>query len=582
MSNYYDLVKQQKGQTGVTTGQILENQTELDKRMQIDADLLHLDRYKLVDSSGKSVPGIINVTLNRPAVYAANVISSLGNAKQQCVVESNNKQVDTHLIESFLDAAVAMADRRLWKRGLPTLNPFADVQLCLRGRHARRVLLRQDKGRVVSDIMPWDARYVYYEHGEDGLKWAAYETIRDKADVEADYGLEAASKAVNNECTVLDVWDDEINEVWIDGEKARIKGVDGKERYEQVHGFGFCPVVLQVVQLGYGRMLLDRQWHKYDGESIFFMIRDIVPEMNRLVSILQTLNMNQVKAALQYQNPQGSPQDEPPDRPEMGDVISVGGGKLEPVNLGEARVAAQMMYQVMEKAFQEGSYSDIDLGTVQQPFSAVALITIGENKDMIYMPRLAAKEMLNKAMAEMLIQQALKIGGAIQIGLPGHEESFPTTKLQGQYDISYKYFVKSPKIDIARMSLADAAAKWYPREYIYSTVLQVEDPDGMARDWYSQMAEMVFPDVLKHRIITSALDKAEENNDKEAALEAKIMAMEMGMALDQVKQGNMKPPVTQQPGQGTGVPLMPAGGKTGGIGAPISNPPLPPVSLPKE
>ncbi len=559
MPDYFKLVQEQKGNPDI--GQhpgLRTNQSPLDKRMQEDVDLLYLAKYVLSDSDPKAVPDIVNITLNRPAVFFANVTSALGNARQQTIVEAEDKSVDTNFVEQFLNAAQASADRRLRKRGLMLLNPFADIQSCARGRTARRVLLSQDKetGEGIVNISPWDGRYVYHEQGEDGLNWGAYETIRSKDDVLAEYGESVAIKVNNSEAAALDVWDKKVNEIWIAGEKVS----------EVENIYGFCPVVLQVVSLGYGRALLDRNWQLHDGESIFFMIRDIVPEVNRLVSILQTLNMNELKAALQYMNPDGTDQDEPPDRPGMGDVISTGKGKIEPIHLGEAREAARMLYNIMEKAFQEGSYTDIDIGNVRQPFSAVALITIGESKDIVHMPRLAMKENLNVDTAEMLIRQALQIGGSIDLGTPGHKKAFATSKLMGEYDIHYKYFIKSPKIDIARMSLADAASKWYPRRYQYEHVLQVEDPDGLLRDWRSEQAELMSPGIRMHRTIMSLLDRAEEQNDENASREAQILASEMGMSIDQVLRGEVMPPEMEdvKPTQ-SALPLLGPGGAVGGV-----------------
>ncbi|KKL83173.1 hypothetical protein LCGC14_1977390, partial [marine sediment metagenome] len=522
-------------------------------------DLLYLAKYVLRDSDQSVVSDIVNITLNWPAVFGANVVSSLGNAREQIIVEAEDKNVDTNFVEEFVNAAMGSANRRMRRRGLHTLNQWADTQFCFRGRHARRVLLSQEKetGDAVVNITPWDGRYVYHEQGEDGLKWAAYETIRSWDEIIAEYGEEFAGKASDKECAVLDVWDDKVNEIWIDGAMV------GETR---PHNYGFCPVVLQVVYLGYGRMLLDRNWQLHDGESIFFMVRDIVPEVNRLVSILQTLNMNELKVALQFLNPDGTDQDEPPDRPGMGDVISMGKGKLEAIHLGEARQAAQQLYAILEKARQEGSYTDIDIGNVRQPFSAVALVAIGENKDMVYMPRLAAKEQLNIDTAEMLIRQALQIGGFIDLGTPGHKKAFATSKLMGEYDIQYKYFTKSPKIDIARMSLADAAAPWYPRRFIYENVLQVEDPDGLEEQWYSEQAELLSPNVRMVRTIRKLLRRAKEKNDPDAAREAQIMANDLGISIDQARAGELEPPEIEAPKPGqSALPLLGEGGQVGGV-----------------
>ena len=561
MPNYYNLVQEQKGNP-VGQGQVTQlrtNNSLLDKRMQADVDLLHLSEYVLRDSAGNAVSDIVNITMNWPAVFGANVVSALGAAREQVVVESEDKKVDTTFIEDFVNAAKASANRRLRRRGLALLDQFADVQFCFRGRTARRVLLSQDKktGEVISNITPWDGRYVYHEQAEEGLSWAAYETIRTSDEVTAEYGEDFKPKdQTSYECSVLDVWDDRVNEVWIDGALVR----------EQENPYGFCPVVLQVVYLGYGRMLLDQNWQLRDGESIFFMVRSIQPEINRLVSILQTLNMQELKAALQWQNPDGSPQDEPPDAPNMGDVVSVGKGKLDTIHMGEAKEAARMLYNIVEKARQEGSFTDIDIGNVRQPFSAVALVTIGESKDLVYLPRLAAKEMLNVDTAEMVIRQAMQIGGTIELGTPGHKKSFATSKLSGEYDVQYKYFTKSPKIDIARMSLADAAAQWYPRHYIYEKVLQVEDPDGLEDQWYSQQAELLSPNVRMFRTIRKLLTRAEDTNDPDAAREAQIMANDLGISIDQARAGMLEPPQIEEPkAVQSALPLLGEGGQVGGV-----------------
>lgn len=556
-------------------GEMKRERAALDARMQADSELLYLEKYRVLDGYGKSVPGIIELTMNRPAVFAANVIASLNGAKAQIVVTSNKKSVDTAMIEDFIKLLVDEANRKLRLQGTPPLGPFSDIQFAIRGRSARRVLLYKDDQDLVCDIKPWDGRYVFIEYDGEGLKWAGYETMRLKRDVEMEYGLGVGEKAIGGENSVLDVWDRDKNEVWVDGDLIKTTR----------HSYGFTPVVYEIVSLGYGPALLDMNWGKREGESIFFMIRDIVPEMNRLASILQTLNMNELKAALQYKNPQGSSQDEPPERPEMGDLLSVGPGELSPISMGQARQAAVQLYNIMEKAFQEGSYTDIDIGNVRQPFSAVALITIGESRDMVFMPRLAAKELLNQAMAEMLIKQAIQIGGIIKAGNPGHETSFDTDDLKGQYEIRYKYFVKSPKDDVARMAVAAQAQAYYPRRKILDEILQDDNPDKTIMDRYAEMAEIIDPNVLRHRVIRALLEKGEVNNDKEALREAKIMQISMEASLKAAKMGQVEEAGGgKKPAGGNGnqplpvtepmVSLLGRGGQIGGTLPPEESPPM--------
>ena len=122
MDTYYDKVKSKEDELSA-----------LYARFKTDYDLLNLRKYVLSDIKGKAIPDIINITLNKPAIFAGNVISSLGSCSQQTVVTSSRGSIDTHYIEEFQDAAFNAANLRLQKRGQASLNSFADVQLCMHG-----------------------------------------------------------------------------------------------------------------------------------------------------------------------------------------------------------------------------------------------------------------------------------------------------------------------------------------------------------------------------------------------------------------------------------------------------------------
>ncbi len=531
-----------------------DEEQALYERMQQDADLLYLKDYVLSDTKGHAVPDIVNVTLNKPAVFAANVMAALGSVKQQVIVESDNKSIDTSAVEAFQTAAFGASNYRLMRRGLPLLNPFADAQLAFRGRTARRVLFREEEGETIADIMPWDGRYVRYAMDKDGVVWAAYRMERAKEDIEAEYGVIVKGKTAK----VLDCWDRWHNEVWI----------DGKMVWEEPHIYGETPVVVEVVPLGYGAILLDSNRIKHEGESIFFLMRGVMSQLNMLISILQTLNLKLVKAPQQYASKEGKDAEPPEyeDATGSGSITSVDiGGGILPVTYGDASNAATLAYNLMEKAVQEGGYTDIDVGNVHQPFSAVALITIGESKDQVYLPRLAAKENLNVQTAQMFTRQVLKIGGTIKLSSGGRTQTFSAAQFAGEYTTSYKYFVKSPKTDIARMSVAQAAEKWYPRRYVLSEVLQVEDVDRVEREWKVQEAELLSPNVRRHRAIMALLENAEQG-DQNAGMEAKIMAQELGVTIDQMKMGVLEKAVEQvnQTGQSEVPPLMAPPGQMGG------------------
>ena len=504
---------------------------------RMDEDVLLLrEKYLMRDKDRNLIPDIVNVTLNKVSLFAAFSTSELSKATQQVVVESDSKSLDTTYIEDFQNAAFASANDRLRRMGKPQLNPFFDVQNCFRGRCAARCLFRMEDDILIPDITPWDARYVTYEMGEDGLDWACYETERSKSDIEAEYGVVIVGK----KGFVWDIWDTEHNEIWIDKKKVE----------EQPHSFGFTPIALQIVSLGYGAMLLDAESPKYDGESIFFLIRDLVPELNRVISISQTLNFKAIKPPMiaKLKGKGEAPEYSVTDSGTMSRTEP--DEKIEPIEYGDIKATFDRAYSILEKAIQEGSLTNVDIGDPRQPFSAVALVEIGESRGQVLLPRLASKSLMNESLAEIFTKQVIQIGGSVELGVPGHKRSFETSKLDGEYSTEYKYFIKSPKEDIARYSIAAAAGDLISKKMKRETILQLEDPEGEQRQLDVEDAEILFPSVKADRVIKALLDDGKD-------YEAELASAEMGIDLQARLRGEI-PKGREAPKEPTQVqPTMP-------------------------
>ena len=518
--------------------------------MKEDEELLYLTKYEMKDAKGKKVSNIINITLNRPAVFAANVISALGKTNEQRIVETEDKKLDTAYIEDFQKAGFDSANDRLRRQGRPQLNPFADTQLCIRGRSAARCIFQMVDDVLRTDITPWDTRYVTHETGIDGLKWGAFKAKRQKGLIEAEYEEELAKYKVTitKSAEVLDIWSTEHNEVWVAEKKI----------LEQEHSFGFCPVCIQIVPLGYGAILLGEDRIKYEGESIFFLIRDVIPELNRLASIMQTLNLISVAPPAGWASKAGQTAT-PPEREDalgMGALTAIDeGGGVKTVDYGDAKRAAMHAYSMLDKALQEGSLSSIDLGTLQFQLSAVALIEIGEGRDQVFLPRLQGKALLNEQLAEMFTRQVIQIGGSVELGTPGHKRTFDISKLEGEYETTFNYFVKSPKTDAGLYTLAAAAGNLIPDKAKRRDILQREDPDGDEKQLRWEEAERLSPAIKINRTVKALIEMEED-------FEAELLSAEMGVNLKQMLAGDMsqkiKPEPEEQPKQV--VPLLGQGG----------------------
>ena len=528
--------------------------SSLHLRMDEDRKLVELAKFVLKDVNDKDVPNSVSVTLNDPAVFAANVEASLGAATEQVVVESENKNLDTAYIEDFVRGAFASANSRLSKQGRFPINPFIDQQMCRRGRGAARCFFRMDKktGQLITDIVPWDSRYIYHDMGMDGVTWAAYETTRSKAKIEAVY---PKARLNDESAIVLDIWDSEHNEVWVGEEQV----------FEQKNPYGYPPVVVQVVPMG--SMLADLGSQAHQGESIFFLIRDLVPELNRMVSIIQSLNMKALDNALLWRSQDGT-QATPPSHKDLTTPGSVTAadiqGGAEPVNYGELKRQAYLLHSMIETRIQRGSLSSIDLGTLMFQLSAVALIEIGEGRDQVFLPRLGARGLLNQQLADMIIDQVTQTGAtSVEIGTRGHKRSFDVSKLQGEYEVRFKYFLKSPKVDVARFSMAAAAGNLVPDKAKRRDILQREDPEEDERQLRWEEAERLSPAIKINRTIWTLLEMA-KRGDKHAEFEAELLSAEMGINLKQMLSGNaqqaVKPEESQKPQ--TFMPLFSKGGGT--------------------
>jgi hypothetical protein len=514
------------------------------------------------NSKNASVPDVVNVTLNKPAVFTANVESALNGAIEQVNVETEDKKVNKDHIADCVRAGFASANSLLRNQGKWPLNPFIDQQTCRRGRAAARVLFRiadgvDDKGTktqiLKSQITPWDTRFMAYDTGESGLSWAAYRTTRSKSDIIAEWP-EAEGKVKNTTEEVVDFWNTEVNAVYA-----------GKEQiFEQANPYLFTPVCVQTVTLG--SMFADSDSLKYEGESIFFLIRDCIPELNRLLSIMQTLNMLAVKPPKGWASRDGKQ-----EAPEYKDLMAAGtiteheiGGGATNIDFGDLRNSAIYALNVIDNAIKQGSLDIIDVGNLPGPMSAVALIQIGEGRDQVFLPRLAARGLLNQQIADMFIRQIINCGESkVELGTPGHKRTFDVKKLEGAYEVVFKYFVKSPKIDIARYSMAQVAQQiGIPQEDIDKDVLQLEDPDGVRRRRSYEQAEKLSPLIQARRIIKDLTDM----EDDDANLDAEILAMQFDIDMNQIKSGGvpaLQTPEQKQPAGNNLLPLMAEGTRSG-------------------
>ncbi len=526
---------------------------ELWTRMQNDADLVNLkdidpiSEGHLKDLDDHKIPNSIGITLNDPAIFAWRVESFLNSAIEQIAVSSEHKRFDTAYVESFIKAAFKQADKLLPLKDLYPLNPFIDQQTCRRGRVAARCLFQVLEGELTCDITPWDAKYFVYWMDKKGLAGAAYKTKRTKDQIQAEYP--EAKVDEDKSIEVCDIWTREVNEIWISGGKV----------FEQKNPYGYVPVLFHKVPMG--SMLLDEDTIQYQGESIFFLIRDLIPELNRLVSIIQSINIKAVDHALQYRVKEENIQSTklPPTSDQItqpGTVVAVPiGGGYELMPIGQLQQQAQMLHEMIQSRIDEGMGKKFQ--NLLQPKTATEIVQIGQEQETLVFPRLGTRGMLKQGLAEMLIKQVIALGKSnVKIG----NKTFEVGKLKGEYTIEFKYHFRDPKTDIARTSMAASQRGLLPDYQIRRDTLQLEDPDEAERMLRWEEAERISPLLKLDRTIRALIEEADRGNVA-ARIEAEILCdSQMCPMLEQAILGQpLQPSEEVKPSQPL-VPLMAGGG----------------------
>ena len=493
--------------------------TDLWDRMQEDADLVNMkEQYpitsgtyrKLQDSDGHEIINSIGILLNDAANFAWRVETALNKAVEQIIVTAESKRFDTVYIENFIRRVFKEADKKLPLRDLYPLNPFLDQQTCRRGRVASRVLMQVEKGILNCDITPWDTRYFVYGMDKDGLAYATYKTSRTKDQILSEYP-DVNMVETRSEVEVMDIWTREKNEIWVGNEKV----------LEQKHHLGYVPVVFRKVPIG--SMLMDTDTIKYQGDSIFFLIRDLLPELNRLVSIIQSINIKELDRALQLKKPLDTIKSKDPlltvDEVTAAGTVTVvpTGGGFDLMPLGQIREQAQILHNMIQGRVDEAMGRRFQ--DVMQPKTATEILEIGQEQETIILPRLGTRGLLKQGLAEMFIKQVIESGAStIKVG----NNTFDVPKLKGEYEIEFSYYFKDPKRDIARASMAASMRGLLSDTQLRRDVLQVEDPEETERLLRWEEAERISPLVKIDRTIRALLEEADRGNEA-ARIESEIL-----------------------------------------------------------
>jgi len=541
------------------------------QRVDFDAAKLSVPyRMMRLDQPSVAVDNVVNVTMNYPGTYANDLATLISQALTQTVIEGYRKGKpmtgkETHIIEDFLNANYDMIDDSLSNRGLPNLMTWLASHIVLRGWIGGRYCAWVDNGLYIPDFAPWDVRYCAWEFGSNGLKWASYRTSRLPSDILNEYPN--AKVSGDKPIEVVTFLDDGKEEVYAGQDLINL----------WTHNYGHVPAIIQPAPAGF--FLRDKGYIQNEGESALFLDRMLYDELNRSVSIEQTLAQKSVMPAYsQEKQDANSPADPYPDKPGAQTAYNVG-EKPELLPVGDFNRAAQLGRQDILQGLQQGG-RNIDIGNINQPFSAVAIASIEDIRKKALLPRFNAIASFRQKLSRMMIEQRKILTNTEnfkpELGVPGRKKKYTLADLDGDYSIRYRFMSKSKEMEIANLAISNAAkAIGLPDEVIVRDLLLAENPDEILAKMRSQKAEQASPWIMLVRMAHAMVDEAEnlEGDDRDSKLIESIGLTNRAIALIALESS---PPVTQEGNQPTQQPkvaepkgntnmLIPMLGNSGGV-----------------
>ena len=158
---------------------------------------------------------------------------------------------------------------------------------------------------------------------------------------------------------------------------------------------------------------------KNTWESIFAQIRKLLPEENRLATVLTNLTMMSFLGGYQLE----TDSEEQPDDPLVGFMkvlpYKVGTKGYTPLQIQDIKQATRLQWSIISQMIQAASFSSLEYGNLTFPLPAVAISKLTAMKDQILIPRLNNLALYYRELFRMMIKQYINGGFAATLGEEG-------------------------------------------------------------------------------------------------------------------------------------------------------------------
>lgn len=557
----------------------MEGLKKLHDRMDVTRKLVYLEDYELKNFKGQKMDNVIHVTGNKAAVFGNAIITDLQKTIFQTVIAGDISKRDSARVEQFIDDNLEQADEYILQRyGLVGLFEWLCNHVCVRGPIGAEWYPWIEDNEYNVHCLPLDMRWSPYMFGDKGLKWVAPISWRtsDELISELENNNDVDLSKIPKDKTdieVRDYWNSEKNELWVEKQKI----------LERPNPLGKPPFVIVFPPSGF--MLRDKEYLEHEAEDIFYLIRGLNDEVNRTLSIEQSLIFNVLRPGYEREVEHLTAEPSPPV-PQTGQTADVKKGERHvPIPTGDMNRANMSAKQDIYRMIDEGA--PIAPRMYTQPPSGAELLAEMEALARLQNSRIIALKVFREQLSRLMIEGYRKVagGGSYPIGKVGRRRSYSAVQLKDpdKYTISLRPMTKNKRQELANLAMFSAAYGRLPLQYNLENVLQVEDPDKVVRALEIEEARKADPAIGMFEMAVRYAEEALEIEDEKLSDIKKIqskMLTERGVAL--IKERKMPAPLpekarvpqveTPPANQGNLLPTLIGGGGGGGGASPIAKP----------